>query len=66
MVVSIVIAVILAGVLIWLFTQQEQLRAAKERALNKLMQTAIVTPDPPNIAPVVEMAMQKYPQWAAK
>jgi hypothetical protein len=40
MVVSIVLAVVLAGVLIWLFTQQEQLRATAESATamkNKLV-----------------------------
>jgi len=44
----------------------EQFNAARERAIAQLSKMAIVTPDPPNLQPVFEMAMQKYREWAAE
>jgi hypothetical protein len=45
--------------------QREQLAVLKRRQDDALMREAIVHPMPPNVEPVVEMAMQRYEQWAA-
>lgn len=43
--------------------QFEQLR---EERVQELMRNAIIYPDPPFYTPVIEMAMEKYPEWAGK
>jgi hypothetical protein len=38
------------------------LRSEREKRLAN----GVMVPNPPLFDPVIEMAMQKYPQWAAK
>lgn len=45
--------------------EAEQFSALRDQAERRLRQNAIVFPDPPNLAPALEMATQMYPQWAA-
>ncbi|WP_428939517.1 peptidyl-prolyl cis-trans isomerase [Fontivita pretiosa] len=44
---------------------RQQRARHQEQMQQKLLKQAIVDPDPPITAPVLEMAMQKYAQWAA-
>jgi parvulin-like peptidyl-prolyl isomerase len=44
--------------------EAEQFSALKTRAEDRLRKDAIVSPDPPNFAPALEMAVQMYPHWA--
>jgi len=50
---------------------QENLRAEQLATLQKdgqqrLMKNAVITPEQPNIGPVIEMAMQRYHEWSGK
>ena len=45
--------------------QGEMLQALRSREREMLMRDAIVYPYPPAYDVVLEMAMQKYPDWAA-
>lgn len=45
--------------------RRQQISLLHDRQRQMLMQNAVLHPDPPNIQPVVEMAMQKYPWWAS-
>ncbi|HEX3359246.1 MAG TPA: peptidylprolyl isomerase [Tepidisphaeraceae bacterium] len=44
---------------------KEQMQPLLDVEREKLRQNGVIVPDPPLIDPVMEMAMQKYPQWAA-
>ncbi|MGH7176296.1 MAG: peptidylprolyl isomerase [Tepidisphaeraceae bacterium] len=45
--------------------EAEQFTALREKTLVKLMQEAIIYPDPANFQPAVDIAMQRYAAWAA-
>ncbi len=45
--------------------RKEQIRTIRERQRQALIRDAVIYPDPPDITPVLEMAMQKYTQWAS-
>jgi peptidyl-prolyl cis-trans isomerase C len=44
--------------------EAEQFNALRSREEDRLRKNAIVFPDPPNYGTALEMAMQKYPEWA--
>jgi parvulin-like peptidyl-prolyl isomerase len=46
--------------------EAEQFQALREERVQELMRNAIIYPDPPFYTPVIEMAMEKYPEWAAR
>jgi hypothetical protein len=46
--------------------RKTQVAARREQMQAKLMANAVIYPYPPVLDPVVEIAMQRYPQWAAK
>jgi len=46
--------------------QKEQMEPLLQRERDKRLANGVMVPNPPLFDPVVEMAMQKYPQWAAK
>jgi parvulin-like peptidyl-prolyl isomerase len=46
--------------------QKEQMEPLLQREREKCLANGVMVPNPPLFDPVVEMAMQKYPQWAAK
>lgn len=43
--------------------EAEQFEALRDKVLNDLESQAIVSPNPPDYQPVIEMAMQMYPIW---
>ena len=46
--------------------QKQQMEPLLQREREKRLQNGVMEPNPPLFDPVIEMAMQKYPQWAAK
>jgi parvulin-like peptidyl-prolyl isomerase len=44
---------------------KEQMQPLLRREQDKSMANGVIVPYPPLLAPVIEMAMQKYPQWAS-
>ena len=46
--------------------QKEQMEPLLQREREKRLANGVMVPDPPLFDPIVEMAMQKYPLWAAK
>jgi parvulin-like peptidyl-prolyl isomerase len=46
--------------------RKEQFTIVQEKEMKKLLEAHPIDPDPPRHALAVEMAMQMYPQWAAK
>jgi parvulin-like peptidyl-prolyl isomerase len=45
---------------------KQQMQPLMERERDKRLANGIMVPNPPLFDPAIEMAMQKYPQWAAK
>jgi parvulin-like peptidyl-prolyl isomerase/predicted small lipoprotein YifL len=45
---------------------KQQMQPLMERERDKRLANGIMVPNPPLFEPAIEMAMQKYPQWAAK
>lgn len=45
--------------------ERVQIAAQREKVQEKLLKDAVIYPYPPDVAPVLEMAMQKYWQWRA-
>lgn len=45
---------------------RQQMEPLMTREREKRLANGVMVPNPPLFEPVVEMAMQKYPQWAAK
>jgi parvulin-like peptidyl-prolyl isomerase len=45
---------------------KQQMQPLMERERDKRLANGIMVPNPPLFEPAVEMAMQKYPQWAVK
>jgi hypothetical protein len=43
----------------------EQIDARRQQQRRLLLQDAVIFPDPPDLSPIVAMAMQKYSQWAS-
>lgn len=46
--------------------RKEQMQPMVELQQERLKANAAINPDPPRIEPLLEMAMQKYPEWAKK
>lgn len=46
--------------------QKQQMEPLLQREREKRLANGVMEPNPPLFDPVIEMAMQKYPQWAAK
>lgn len=46
--------------------RKEQMQPMVELQQERLKANAAINPDPPRIEPLIEMAMQKYPEWAKK
>lgn len=46
--------------------EAEQFQELREERVQELMHNAIIYPDPPFYTPVIEMAMEKYPEWATR
>lgn len=45
---------------------KQQMTTRRDQLRKKLMENSVIYPYPPETAPVLEIAMQKYPQWAGK